>query len=346
MPRFGAIYWPAYTAQARTNSQWYTNNQLSPGQYHTRAPWFSQELSAHTLYINKTQAQMDQDCIYARDGGIKYWLFGWYGVAGEPGDGNNVLQGEFKMYQASPNKTMVNWCMNIAMQTFVGYVSSDLTKLINYVKQTNYEKVLGNRPLIFFGHNEGSNTTGVAAAVTTFRAACSSNGAGDPYIVVMNFDPALATTAIAAVGAQAITTYTRAVSGIGAKFSFASSIADQQTQWENGWKPTGSKLVPNVTAGWNKLPIQSRGFPGDSYGRSGTEACMYDYVVPATAAELATLATACKTFMSANAAQCEADTALWYAWNEHTEGGYLCPLWSSTGPNKTRLDALASVHNS
>jgi hypothetical protein len=61
---------------------------------------------------------------------------------------------------------------------------------------------------------------------------------------------------------------------------------------------------------------------------------------------LVTLATAVKTFMAANAAQCPANTAIWYAWSEHTEGGYLRPLWSASGPNKSRLDALVTVHNS
>jgi hypothetical protein len=344
--RFGALYYPCWTGQARSNSQWYTNNELSPALYQTRAPWFSQQLSEHTTYINATQAHIDQDCIYARDGGIKYFMFQWFGVAGQAGDGTNSLQGEFKLYQASPNKGLVNWCLNIGMQAFLAYVNTDLAKLVAYVKQSNYETVLGSRPLIYFGHNESvSTSTGVAAAVTAFRAACASNGVGDPYIVVMNFDGPTAAAAMTAVGAQAITTYSRAYSGASRK-TFASYIADQQSQWENHWKPTGVPLVPNVTSGWNTSPIRARGEFNSSYARGGVEARMYDHVVPATPAELVTLATAVKTFMAANAAQCPANTAIWYAWSEHTEGGYLRPLWSASGPNKSRLDALVTVHNS
>jgi len=343
--RFGAIYWSGWSGQSRSNSQWYTNNQMSPSQNQTRAPWFSQQLSAHTLYINKTQAQMDQDCIYASDGGIKYWVFGWYGNAGEPGHGTNSLASEYKLYDASPNKNLVKWCFNIGMQKFKDYVNTDLAKLIGYVQQVNYEKVFANRPLIYFGHVESiASSEGVAEAVAGFRAACSSNGVGDPYFVVMNFDGPTAKAAMTEVGAQAITTYARAYGGV-SRQSFANYIADQQSQWNNHWKPTGAQLVPNVTSGWNVSPIRSRGTPGDSYNRGGIEANMYDHVVPATPAELVTLATACKTFMADNAAQCTANTALWYAWNEHSEGGYLSPLWSASGPNKTRLDALASVHN-
>jgi hypothetical protein len=184
----------------------------------------------------------------------------------------------------------------------------------------------------------------VAAAVTAFRTACSTNGVGDPYIVVMNFDPTTAATAATTVGAQAITTYARAYAGV-SRQTFANYIADQQSQW-GAFKATGKEMVPNVTSGWNTSPIRARGYPGDSYSRGGIEANMYDHVVPATPAELVTLANACKTFIAANAAQCPANTALYYAWSEHTEGGYLRPLWSATGPNTSRLDALATVHNS
>jgi hypothetical protein len=263
--RFGAIYYPAYSGQARGNAQWYTNNELSPALYQTRAPWFSQQLSAHTTYINATQAHIDQDIIYARDGGIKYWVYGWYANAGEPGDGTNVLQTEWKLYQASPNKALVNWCLNITLAKFVAYVNTDMTTLVNYVKQTNYETVLGGRPLIYFGANE-SSTTGGAAAVTAFRAACSSAGAGDPYFVVMNFDPVTAASVMTAVGANAITTYARAY-GTVSRQTFANYIADQQSQWENYFKPTGAQLVPNVTSGWNISPIRARGEFNSSYAR-------------------------------------------------------------------------------
>jgi hypothetical protein len=342
--RFGAIYFPAWSGQSRGNSQWYINNELSQGGYQTRAPWFSQQLSAQTLHINATQADIDQDCIYAANGGIKYFAFGWYANAGEPGDGTHSMQTEWKLYQASPNKGLVNWCLNISFTKFVAYTTSDMATLVNYVKQASYEKVLGGRPLIYLGPHE-SNTTGVAAAVTAFRSACGTAGAGDPYFVVMNFDGPTAAAAMTTIGAQAITTYARAYA-FASRYPFANYIADQQGQWEGHWKPTGKPLVPNVTSGWNTNPIHARGEANGSYARAGVEAMLYDRVEIATTAELVTLANAAKTFMAANAAQCPANTALWYAWSEHCEGGYLRPTWSASGPNTSRLDALASVHNS
>jgi hypothetical protein len=343
--RFGAIQFPAWSGQIRGNSQWYINNELAYGPYQTRAPWFGQQLSAHTMYINGTQAHIDQDLIYAANGGIKYLAYNWFGGAN---GADHSMQNEWKFHQASPNKALVNWCFNISMQNFKGYVDTDLATMIGYVKQANYETVLGGRPLIYFGANQGpAQTTGVAAAVTAFRAACASNGVGDPYFVVMNFDGPTAKSAATTVGAQAITTYARAYGGESRK-AFANYIADQQSQWDFHWKPTGSQLVPNVTAGWNTNPIHARGEFGstNNYARAGIEAMLYDRVEIATPAELVTLANACKTFIAANAAQCPANTALYYAWNEHCEGGFLRPTWSASGPNTSRLDALASVHNS
>jgi hypothetical protein len=301
------------------------------------------ELSAHTIHIEMSQSDMDQDCIYARDGGIKYFVFGWYGVAGEPGGGTHSMQTEWNLYQASPNNGMVNWCLNILMQSFVGYVNTDQTKLLNWVKQPNYEKVLGGRPLIILGPNE-SNTTGVAAAITTFRATCAANGAGDPYVVVMNFNPSTASSAATAIGAQCITTYAFPPNA-SYRYPFSSYATNQASGW-GAWIASGKDVILNLTSGWNLNPAHSSGYPGDIYERCGIEAMMYDRIEIATPAELVTFATNAKSYMTANPAAFPANTALWYAWSEHTEGGFLRPTWSLTGPNKARLDALTAVHNS
>ena len=46
----------------------------------------------------------------------------------------------------------------------------------------------------------------------------------------------------------------------------------------------------------------------------------------------------------ANPEVCPARTVIIYAWNEHDEGGWLCPTWSPDGrPDRRRLEAIRKV---
>ena len=49
-------------------------------------------------------------------------------------------------------------------------------------------------------------------------------------------------------------------------------------------------------------------------------------------------------FVKANPSACPANTIIVYAWNEHDEGGWLCPTWTPSGsPDTSRLDAIRSI---
>jgi hypothetical protein len=61
----------------------------------------------------------------------------------------------------------------------------------------------------------------------------------------------------------------------------------------------------------------------------------------ATPAELATHMAAAVDFVTTNAARCQSQHILVYAWNEHDEGGWLCPTLGD--PTGLRLAAIAPV---
>ncbi len=99
--------------------------------------------------------------------------------------------------------------------------------------------------------------------------------------------------------------------------------------------------VPLVTAGWDKHPRRENPV---SWERD------HDYhaqaVFPATATpdEIARhLGDAC-AFVRQHPTLCPADTVVLYAWNEHDEGGWICPTWTPGGSADTRrLDAVGTV---
>jgi len=91
-----------------------------------------------------------------------------------------------------------------------------------------------------------------------------------------------------------------------------------------------------VTAGWNDKPRYENPAPW----AKGSP----DYTLPPTPAELADhLADALEWTGRNRAAATPANTVLIYAWNEHDEGGWLCPTLNPDGSaNNSRLAAIAA----
>ena len=63
-----------------------------------------------------------------------------------------------------------------------------------------------------------------------------------------------------------------------------------------------------------------------------------------SATEIATELRRTLEFVKAHPDICPANTLTVYAWNEHDEGGWLCPTWTKGGqPDVTRLEAVRKV---
>lgn len=94
--------------------------------------------------------------------------------------------------------------------------------------------------------------------------------------------------------------------------------------------------------GWDFRPCVTT--PNALFGSksSGNRNASYD---PPTPAELVDHIARGAAWMAANSTAGPAQTALVHAWNEFTEGGWLCPPWlaSQPGGDTARLMAPASV---
>ena len=96
----------------------------------------------------------------------------------------------------------------------------------------------------------------------------------------------------------------------------------------NQYKATGREVVPLVNAGWDGRP---RNYLGAWYE-------------PAKPAEVADAVKGALDWNRTNLNTARAGTVLVYAWNEHDEGGWLCPTLNPDGTaNAERLQALATV---
>ena len=170
-----------------------------------------------------------------------------------------------------------------------------------------YQKVLDGRPLIYlFGQIP---STDLAALRELSQKSCGKN----PYVAMMGWSAAQAAQDCETMGADAVTMYNGGT--------------------EKNWNEY-SKLkaaVPNVSTGWDPTPLRDAhvaSYPSDLVGWSATPQQV-----------VASLESAF-VWTKANPKKVPANTVLVYAWNEHSEGGWLCPTFSPQRPNTERIDAL------
>jgi hypothetical protein len=269
-----------------------------------------------------SQSIMDQEIQYAAAAGIDYWAFVYY--PSEP-----LAQGR-ELYLSSAYKDDVNWCA-ILDGNFLASYDANLAVLASHFGDTNYQKVLGDRPLVFF------LTAPTAAQVTSMRTAATSAGASDPYIVVMAWTAADAASLMTTVDADAVSRYATGA-GNGAAYS---ALASSEVALWSSYASAAGEVIPTVTTGWDERPRYDYPVSWEpDYTSFATS-----WAQQATPSEIATHLSAAISWSNANPTNSPANAVLIYAWNEFDEGGWICPtlyeIQNSGAP--LRLNAIAAV---
>jgi len=301
---------------------------MAPNQWHFRLPFYATEPTANSDTLNgTTQAIMDQEIAYAKDAGIDYWAFDWYGS--ETG-----LQTARNLYLSSTHKNDVNWCVILFTHPIS---SSDLTWLVGQFQQSNYQKVAGGRPLVYaFNYSQLVDP----AQITSLRSQTVAAMGVQPYIVALDFSASAASSFAAQIGADAISSYVTTGSN---GQSYASLASSESSNWDS-YRATGYKVIPWVTQAWDPRPRIQLTNPPYQYASYSSN----NYATPSTPTELASQLQDAINWNANHASSADANAVLMYAWNEFSEGGYLCPtlIPGGGGINRSYLDAIKSVTTS
>ncbi|MFF2847568.1 hypothetical protein ACFVT5_14775 [Streptomyces sp. NPDC058001] len=268
------------------------------------------------------QAVMDQEIRYARDAGIDYWAFVYY--PSEP-----LARGR-KLYLSSAYKNDVKWCA-ILTGDFLAAFDANLSELVSRFSESNYQRVLGGRPLLYFLSDAN------AARVAKVRAAATAAGLPDPYIVVMAWTAQSAADVKAAVGADAVSRYaTGAATGV----PYAQLAVSETALWSQ-YAAAGGQVIPTVTTGWDKRPRYDYPVSWEPNYMDFKD----NWVQQATPEEIADHLSAAITWGAAHPTNNPANAVLIYAWNEFDEGGWICPTLHELrdAHRPLRLDAIAAV---
>ncbi|TDD44981.1 hypothetical protein E1286_25360 [Nonomuraea terrae] len=273
-----------------------------------------------------SQEVMDREIRYASAAGIDYWAFIYYP---DPPLGLGR-----ELYLSSAHRDKVNWCA-ILDGNFLAAFEANLQDLVARFGESNYQKVLGGRPLLYFFSNA---TPGNVARI---RAKTAEAGLPDPYIVVMGWTAQSAADLKTSVGADAVSRYATGMN-FGAAYSSLTEL--ESTMWSD-YATTAGQVIPTVTTGWDARPRYD--YP-PTWGPQPSEDYLRDqndWTQQATPAQIAAHLQDAISWSSAHSANNQANAVLIYAWNENLEGGWICPtlheLRDSGRP--LRLDAIAGV---
>lgn len=348
-PLAGVIRWDMWDNGAHgTSNSLQTQIALNPSQYRNRIPFFGIENTPRTVSYTKgcegnsithyenisitidgnSQAVMDQEIEYANSAGIDYFAFLKYG--------NDFYSYNLFKSSTSPYKN------NVKFSYIIGYQnnSTDLQYILGDCIRSDYQKVLSNRPLIYLDFDNYNNSaysvdSSINVLKTTFSNLYPSHPL--PYIVVMCYGCQTTIT-----NADAFSQYTTRPGGSNGDFSFNYISAGQQNGWNNvkntdnvvPWVSVGYDRRPRIdfTVDWERDNSCQPAHPSTYWGEIASPQQITSEIIAA------------KTFISNNPTQCEANTFIIYAWNEHDEGGWICPtiIPGTTNIDQSRLDAVKS----
>ena len=331
-PLAGAIRWDAWHGKRGVPGR-AVEASLSPAKWHYRLPFFAKVISDSEVSIDgATQETMDREIAYAVGAGLDYWAFVTY-------EENDPMSLGLQHYLSSKRRMGLSFCQ-IVWYHRAGFLDQ-LARTVRLMQNPAYQKVLDGRPLLyvaFFGQDpqlkEWGGPAGYRKALDELRRAARDGGAGDPYIVTLDFDPVRMAEVRALVGGDAISTYATQNNEVAAPFSALAATA--QRFWTR-CQATGSNVVPIVMSGWDRRPRVERPVPWEKQAQGvGIE----KYYEAPTPLELAAHLDRALRRIQENPETCPAKTALIYAWNENDEGGWLTPTLDE---GAARLDAIGRV---
>ena len=316
---------------------------LSPQQYHYRAPFFARVTGENELRIDGyTPAIMDQEIAFAKAGKLDYWAFLLY-------DESSPMSQGLSLYLSNAHRRDVGFCAIAQGNTF-GFGNAQsfekgVARVVKLMAEPGYVRVLQGRPLLYLFDvtDKQLNAWGGAESAKKrfdgLRDAAKAAHVGDPYIVILDFKREHGKQIMEAVGAQAISSYV--TQGGGKAASYADLARSAHGFWDR-CAATGAPVVPIAVAGWDRRPRIEHPVPWESWQKPGVGMDAY-YQMPSPQ-ELAAHIRDAMEWTLQKGAQSPARAVLIYAWNEHDEGGFLCPTLNPDGSaNTQRLDAIAAM---
>jgi hypothetical protein len=332
----GAIRWDVWVGDA-LNEEYGTpdfrhgiwNEQaVYHEKWRSRLPFFASSVTRTNVQIRSTtQASMDLE-IDAAAGALDYWAFLDY-----PED---PMHEPLELYLSSAINDRIDFCIILNGRNWWLHKQ----RYVDYFKHASYHKVPGGRPLVYLFNAQSWLTNHVNELVSM----SIDQGAGDPYLVTMGWDPGTVQAVGDVLGADAVTAYAYATEGSSTGKPYSQLVAGVKNRWDE-FAAGGYKVVPFVMSGWDRRPRADHAvdYPHDTVP-SWTNIVQNRWNEQPTPQELAEFVMDASDWAETSPLASEAETVIIYNWNEFTEGGWLCPGYSIASTNdRVRLDFIQAA---
>ncbi len=343
----GAIRWDAWYRVPEGSSYvgpvGEVQRTLSPQKYHFRAPFFTEEVSDTAVRIlGYDHDIIGQEIKYASDAGLDYWAFLLY-------DESICMSYGLNLYLQHEDRRHINFCAIAEPQRIISPDGKETQRLLKLLAEPNYQLVCGNRPLIYIFRPDSSliqkcgGETELRQKFHGLRKAVTDAGFGDPYLVIMCTGTAKTETMMYLLSADAVSEYAYQ-SDLDWNKTAYSDLCREAEEFRETAKTNEIPVVPLVMSGWNRWPRIERPVSWEkNWQKAPGLEITKNYEFP-TPDELADCVGSAIHWVKDNPRSCPAKTLLIYAWNEHDEGGWLCPTFRANGkPDDSRLRALGRV---
>ena len=347
----GTIRWDAFTKSTPdgTDPASQVARVLSPKKYHGQAPFFSIVNEDDTIaFPEYTVETWEKEAEYAKKGGLDYFAYLWY----ETDD--NMSQPR-KLHLQSEKKDTIKMCGILGNI----YSKKAMNELWDAMKDSCYLSLDG-RPLLFLYGAEGSKWT--KEKVDQLRQDAANAGIEKALYIIGMCDSANITVVseVAAKGVDGVSWYGESAWSTAETFATLAARDESRMRNMSEYASTcGIDIIPTFTSGRDSRARIETGVSwvdGDPNATNDDDKPYKNrYALQPTMTELENHITNVLEYTQ-NSSAAKTNIVCSYAWNEHEEGGWLCPtvtvdengnaVYNSDGTikaNTERLDALKSA---
>jgi hypothetical protein len=343
---FGVIRWDGHIREGNFGAQLREIYAYSRPVANGRVPFCGSHYGAGSVALNcDSLIVAEAENRYAVTAGIGYWAFLEYP------DGSGLEAG-LQNYDKSSNKSSVahaiiinqhSYSQAVNPQTSAAYIAKTLVRL----RQPNYKKVLGDRPLVFVYEDICSASVAAKYCSNWLFQELNKGSNPKPYFVYMGTNGYQQYLGMNAVSLYAVSQNSNSTYADHAKYV----RNDVNSSLWSSANASGIDIVPFASAGFNPQPRYECGSfcYADIYGNRVTVAVGRSDEVAAhikSVVDLATYFSAPRPEGGLVRAYNPANIALVYSWNEQSEGPGLMPTIDAFGTiDESRINSMKAIFN-
>lgn len=346
--KIGAIRWDGFTesTEGGTDVASQVAKVLEPSKYHNRVPFFGNIASDGTVSFPKyTVDTWEAETEYAVEAGIDYFAYLWY-------ETDDAMSQPRKAHLNSSKKNSIGMCA--ILETFRSY--STMQELYSAMKEDCYVKINGMPVVYLYSFDNWT-----AENVLELRQGAARAGIEEALYIVGMIDGTYVLDGTYDKGYDALSWYGTSSLSSGITYAeLTQRCMDTISRVSTSVSSNGIDMVPCIATGFDPRPRIETGVSWISGDPNATEDAdkpyLNRYAMEGTPTEISQHTTNVLNWQAENTHVTETNLVLAYGWNEHDEGGWLCPtlsvddngdvIYDSQGNaeiNTSRLDAFAEA---